>query len=160
MGAIRIRATVDGLDAGTALRLVTDYRRWPAASEAIRSVRVDEDADGSSVSSWEVAFRGGLMRWTERDVSDHAALAHRFTLIEGDPHDFDGTWTAQPRGEGCLLEMLGEFDLGMPSLRHVLDPIAIEALEDAIADVLHALFGSRLRLEEAAASAAPAGGAR
>lgn len=32
----------------------------------------------------------------------------------------------------------------MPSLDHVLDPMAIEALEDAVADVVHHLFGERV----------------
>jgi len=42
--------------------------------------------------------------------------------------------------------MLAEFDLGMPSLGHVLDPIAIEALEDAVADVARGLFGADVEL--------------
>jgi len=146
---MQIRAHVDGVDAREALRRATDYRRWPAASEAVRSVQVDELGDGVAVSVWEVTFRGGLMRWSERDVLDADALEQRFTLIEGDPHDFSGAWSATPRADGCTLQVRGEFDLGMPSLRHVLDPIAIEALEEAIADVLHALFGGAVRLEPA-----------
>jgi hypothetical protein len=144
---MRIRAVVDGVDARTALRRVTDYRSWPAASDAIRSVEVREAGDGTAVSAWEVTFRGGLMRWSERDVLDADALEQRFSLIEGDPRDFAGAWTAVPCEGGCTLQLLGEFDLGMPSLRHVLDPIAIEALEDAIADVLHALFAGAIRVE-------------
>lgn len=147
MPAMCIRAAIDGVDARTALRRITDYRRWPAASDAVRSVEVEETGPGVAVSAWEVAFRGGLMRWSERDVCDADALEQRFTLIEGDPYDFNGAWTAAPRDGGCTLQILGEFDLGMPSLQHVLDPIAIEALEDAITEVLHALFGAALRLE-------------
>lgn len=147
MPTMRIRAVVDGVDAPTALALVTDYRRWPDASDAVRSVEVEETGEGTAVSVWEVTFRGGLMRWSERDVYDAGALEQRFALIEGDPYDFEGAWTAAPRDGGCILQLLGEFDLGMPSLRHVLDPIAIEALEDAIADVLRTLFGDAVRVE-------------
>lgn len=146
MAGVRICAAVDGVEPAAALRLVTDYRRWPEASEAVRSVTVEHAGNGASVSSWEVTFRGGLMRWSERDVFDEIALEQRFTLIEGDPHDFNGAWTARSRAAGCVLQMVADFDLGMPSLRHVLDPIAVEALEDAIDEVLQALFGDDLRL--------------
>jgi len=138
---MRLTAVVDGVDARTALLRVTDYRRWPEASEAVRSVAVEPIGPDTAVSTWEVSFRGGLMRWSERDELHADALEQRFTLVEGDPQDFSGAWTAAARTGGCTLKLEGEFDLGMPSLRHVLDPIAIEALEDAITDVLLALFG-------------------
>jgi len=149
MPALQLSASVDGLDAKTALALVTDYRRWPAASAAVRSVEVEPIGASASVSKWEVSFRGGLMRWTERDVLCADALEQRFSLVEGDPQDFTGSWTASAREGGCTLRLAGEFDLGMPSLRHVLDPIAIEALEDAITDVLESLFSGRIRVGRA-----------
>jgi hypothetical protein len=145
--ALQLRAVVDGLDPQTALRRVTDYRRWPEASEAVHSVEVQATGASSSLSRWEVSFRGGLMRWTERD--DWCALEQRFSLVEGDPQDFTGAWTAAARDGGCTLQLAGEFDLGMPSLRHVLDPIAIEALEEAITDVLEVLFAGRIRVGRA-----------
>jgi Polyketide cyclase / dehydrase and lipid transport len=149
MPAVRLTAVVDDVDPQAALLRVTDYRRWPAASDAVRSVSVEQTGACTSVSTWEVSFRGGLMRWTERDVLCADALEQRFSLIEGDPLDFAGAWTASARPGGCTLQLTGEFDLGMPSLRHVLDPIAIEALEDAITDVLETLFASRIRVGRA-----------
>ncbi len=143
MAMVRVRCTVEDADANEALRLVSDYRRWPEASDAVQSITVEPGPDGSSTSYWEVTFRGGLMKWSERDRLDADALVHTFQLIEGDPHAFSGTWTAVPRDGGCELRMDADFDLGMPSLGHVLDPIAIEALEDAVADVLRDLFGER-----------------
>jgi len=148
MPAMQVCAMVEGVEAAAALRRVTDYRRWPEASDAIRSVHVEGIAHDVSISVWEVTFRGGLMRWSERDWFDPEALEQRFALIEGDPYDFAGAWSAAPCPGGCVLLLKGEFDLGMPSLRHVLDPIAIEALEDAVADVLHALF-NRIRVDRA-----------
>lgn len=146
MPHVDVRAVVYGLEALSALRLVTDYRRWPEVSDAVRSVHVEKLSDGSSVSSWEVTFRGGLMCWSERDTFDTETLEHRFALIEGDPDRFAGAWTAEPHENGCTLQMLADFDLGMPSLRHVIDPIAVEALEDAIVDVVRVLFGRRVTL--------------
>jgi len=143
MAALRVHCTVEDAEARDSLRLVTDYPRWAEASDSIASVVVTPGEDGASISFWEVAFRGGIMKWSERDRCDLDALVHAFDLIEGDPHGFSGTWTAEENGSGCELKMDATFDLGMPSLSHVLDPIAIEALEDAVADVVHNLFGDR-----------------
>jgi hypothetical protein len=143
---VRIRVTVRGGDCRTALALVTDYTNWARASESVRSVTVERDGDGWSTSFWEVVFRGGLMRWSERDHVELDANRESFELIEGDPHAWRGGWTAEQHGDDCVLTMVAQFDLGMPSLGHVLDPIAIEALEDAVADVARGLFGEDVEL--------------
>jgi hypothetical protein len=153
MARVLIVVSTEERDYRGALARVANYRNWPAASEAIRSVRVDEHDDGSSTSTWEVAFRGGLMRWSERDRLDLDSLEHRFELIEGDPHGFAGTWRAEPTAAGCSLTMDAIFDLGMPSLSHVLDPIAVEALEDAVADVVQNLFGASVQVAYGEAAA-------
>jgi hypothetical protein len=146
MPLVRVRAVVAHADPREALRLVTDYRRWPQASESVRSVVVDDQGDGTDVSSWEVVFRGGLMKWSERDRLQLDEGRQTFTLIEGDPSGFAGSWTVRSCDVGCALTMDADFDLGMPSLSHVLDPIAIEALEDAVADVIRGLFGADTKL--------------
>jgi hypothetical protein len=147
MQRVLIQVSTDRRDSREALQRVTDYRNWPAASDAVRSVQVEEDGDGTSISTWEVTFHGGLMRWTERDRMDLENLKHSFELIEGDPHGFAGIWTAEPTATGCLLRLDAIFDLGMPSLSHVIDPIAVEALEDAVADVVRSLFGDSVLVE-------------
>jgi Polyketide cyclase / dehydrase and lipid transport len=152
MARVLVQVSTEEPDCRVALGRVANYRNWPAASETIRSVEVQEDGEGSSISTWEVVFRGGLMKWSERDRLDLDGLEHSFELIEGDPHGFAGTWRAEPTERGCLLTMDALFDLGMPSLSHVLDPIAVEALEDAVADVVQSLFGSSVGVAFGAAT--------
>ncbi|MDP8942517.1 MAG: SRPBCC family protein [Actinomycetota bacterium] len=156
MALVRVRTAVPESDCTAALRLVTDYRRWPEAADSVRSVVVEEQGDGSSISFWEVTFRGGVMKWSERDRIDADANVQTFELIEGDPHAFSGTWRAAPLDQGCLLTMDAEFDLGMPSVSHVIDPIAIEALEDAIGSVVRGLFGEDVEISFGEEAAAPA----
>jgi hypothetical protein len=142
-----IQARLGESDPESVLRRVTDFGRWPAASESVRSVEVMAQEDGSEVSEWEVIFREGLLRWTERDWIDIAANRAMFDLIEGDPHQFNGTWDVLPGADGSILTFDAEFDLGMPSLAHVLDPIAVEAVEDAIESVLRGLYGEDIDLK-------------
>jgi ribosome-associated toxin RatA of RatAB toxin-antitoxin module len=129
------------------LRKVTDFARWPEASESVRSVTVEEQPDGSEITQWEVTFHQGLLRWSERDRIVPEERRATFDLIEGDPHVFEGEWAVEVDGSASVLSFDADFDLGMPSLSHVLDPIAVEAVEDAIASVLRGLYGEQLDIE-------------
>lgn len=156
MPRVRIAGTVEGCDAREGLALVCDYERWPDASEAVESVRVEREDERVSRSFWEVAFRRGLMRWEERDELYLDDLEAKFEVVEGDPSLFVGTWTAEPTASGCVLTMDAEFDLGMPSLDHILDPIAVEAIEDAVEDVLRETFPGNVEVSFGEATGAGA----
>lgn len=142
-----MRSHLPERDPETVLRLVTDFARWPAASDLVRAVVVEREPDGSETSKWEVSFRQGLLCWSERDWLELDHSRARFELIEGDPHHFDGTWHVESEDEGSTLVFDADFDLGMPSLAHVLDPIAVEAVEEAIESVLRGLYGDLLATE-------------
>jgi len=62
-----MRVIARNADCREALALITDYTNWARASAQVLSVIVEREGDGLSTSSWEVVFRGGLMRWSERD---------------------------------------------------------------------------------------------
>jgi hypothetical protein len=142
-----IRSRLTERDPETVLREVTDFARWPRASELIREVRVQREPDGTDVSTWEVVFRQGLLRWSERDWLELERGRARFEMIEGDPHHFDGLWHVEAEAAGSSLVFDAEFDLGMPSLAHVLDPIAVAAIEEAIESVLRGLYGEDLEID-------------
>lgn len=142
MPFVRVETRVPGIDPQTVLVRATDFERWPDLSDAIQSVVVED-----STSWWEVAFREGILKWSQRDEADLDAGVSKFELIEGDPLVFHGTWKAEARGDGSVLTLEADFDLGMPSLGHVLDPMAVEALEDAVASVSRGLFGDEVEIE-------------
>jgi ribosome-associated toxin RatA of RatAB toxin-antitoxin module len=142
-----MRSHLSERDPEAVLRLVTDFKRWPEASDTIRWVEVERQPDGSEISRWEVVFRQGLLRWSEHDWLLLESNCARFELIEGDPHRFDGVWRVEVNDGGSTLTFDADFDLGMPSLSHVLDPIAIESVEDAIESVLRGLYGEDLKID-------------
>lgn len=147
MPRVWMQARLSERNPESVLRRVTDFACWPAASDSVRSVQVEPQPDGSEISQWEVVFREGVLRWSERDRTDLAANQSVFELIEGDPHLFNGVWLVEPDPDGSTLTFDAEFDLGMPSLAHVLDPIAVEAVEDAIESVLRGLYGADVALK-------------
>ena len=108
------------------------------------------------ISTWQVTFREGLLQWTERDWLELDKNRACFDLIGGDPHLFRGAWQVDPAEPGSTFTLDADFDLGMASLAHVLDPIAVEALKEAIKGVLLGLFGQGLKMAFSADAPSPA----
>jgi hypothetical protein len=147
-----VRSRLDERDPESVLRRITDFRSWTEASELVRGVKVTHEPDGTETSTWEVVFGAGLLRWSERDWLELDENRARFEMIEGDPYHFDGFWHVKTEETGSILTFDADFDLGMPSLAHVLDPIAVEAVEQAIESVLQGLYGDALEIEFTAAA--------
>ncbi|MFC7448312.1 type II toxin-antitoxin system RatA family toxin [Rhodococcus daqingensis] len=120
-----------------------DIEKLPQRSSMVRSVEMTTATDGSINSEWEVLFRGGIMRWTEADDFDDRHLRYGFRQLHGDLASFEGYWQVSGAGNNVLVEVYTEFDLGMPSLAEMLNPVAARALEDAMDELLTALTESR-----------------
>ena len=133
-------------------RRISDFGRYPDFTETVREVVVHPaDADGSVVSEWTVNFRNGLLCWTERDVLDRERMAITFTQLTGDFETFNGVWTVEPHTEGSRVTFEAEFDLGIPSLAAIVDPVAEATLRSNILLILQGLLGEVTPVEMAAA---------
>lgn len=122
---------------------VSDFARYPGLVETVRQVVVEEpETDGSVVSSWTVAFRNGLLQWTERDVLDRVANTITFTQLKGDFHSFSGQWRISPTANGGTVVVFdAAFDLGIASLEAILNPIAERTLRSNIRLIVQGLLG-------------------
>jgi ribosome-associated toxin RatA of RatAB toxin-antitoxin module len=123
-------------------RTLTDFARYPELSPAVRSVTVTEVDDVTSVSSWEVTFRAGILRWTEQDRFDRAAHTITFAQTEGDIPVFDGSWRCADVPGGSDVVFTARLDLGIPSLADALEPIAVRALVDNTVSIVTGLVGA------------------
>jgi hypothetical protein len=88
-----------------------------------------------------VAFRNGILRWSEEDTFDRAALRIDFTQLEGDVEEFAGSWVCADVDDGCQVRFDARIDLGVPTLADVLEPIATRALLDNTTSIIRGLFG-------------------
>ncbi len=102
---------------------------------------VRSDGDGVLESDWVVNFRNGILAWTERDAVDRTARTIAFEQLDGDFAVFTGSWAVAPDGDGTVVRFEATFDLGMPSLAPMVDPIAERALVDNIRAILEGLLG-------------------
>lgn len=155
---VRIEAIVPDGDATHVFDRVQDYERYTDYTDTVRSVTVTPDGtdrtegtDGTNrtdtvESAWEVHFRSGLLRWTERDVMDPVARRITFDQLTGDFASFAGTWDITQAYTEVSVLFTCEFDLGIPSLEPIINPVAMRALDESMGLILRGLLGDDIRL--------------
>ena len=156
MRTVLLRLHVPDKPASDVYRTLADFERYPELSDAVRSVAVTEVSQNRTVSQWEVTFRAGLLRWTEEDTFDPAALSIAFHQLEGDAAVFDGSWQCADAAGGSQIVFAARLDMGIPSLADALEPIAVRTLTDNIVSIVRGLVGSAELVASDVAVPAPA----
>jgi len=128
-------------DAATVFNRISDYPRYTDYTDAVREIRIDRREGNDITSTWTVNFRNGVLCWTERDRMDPVRLNIDFEQLTGDFAVFTGTWRVEQIGAEVEVRFTADFDLGMPSLAAIIDPIAEDALLENIRSILRGLLG-------------------
>jgi ribosome-associated toxin RatA of RatAB toxin-antitoxin module len=144
MPDVVVTATVAGAAPDEVFSAVADFGSYAEHTDTVRKVVVTAVDGGAVQSAWEVNFRNGVLAWTERDVVDPVARRIRFEQVDGDFAVFTGAWSVEPDGVGSTVRFTASFDLGMPSLAPMIDPIAVRTLVDNVQAILGGLLGPRV----------------
>jgi ribosome-associated toxin RatA of RatAB toxin-antitoxin module len=150
---VEVRATHPHGNADQAFSVLRELDRHVVTGEVIRSLTVEPLGDDLRVSHWDVKFRNGILRWSQRDEFDAATRTMRFELVDGDAEVLEGTWRMEDRADGCTITFSCEFDLGIPSLAEFLDPVAVRILGETVIAQLTDIFGPELVFDQAAEAA-------
>ncbi|MFF4396500.1 type II toxin-antitoxin system RatA family toxin [Streptomyces sp. NPDC001480] len=143
MRQVTVRMTAHDIDPESAYRRISDFRRYPELTTTVREVNVHPPRpDGSLVSDWTVSFRNGLMCWTERDAFSPLTRSITFEQLSGDFETFEGSWTCEDHEDGTAVTFRAAFDLGIPTLAEILDPVAESTLRTNIRQILQGLLGT------------------
>jgi len=135
--------------AADVLHAVGRWERYPELAPHVESTTVHAThPDPNCSSSWELHFRSGLLRWTERDEFHIDALEIRFEQTDGDFDSFQGTWRLAQRGPDVAVCFTAEFDFGIPSLEGILDPIAERVIRETVAWAVTGMFPDSEVLDE------------
>jgi ribosome-associated toxin RatA of RatAB toxin-antitoxin module len=126
---------------------LADFASYPGLAPSVLHVRVVDTPDDAAgrrrcLSSWEVTFRDGILRWTELDVFDVEQRTIAFEQTEGDIEIFRGAWIVTPHAGGSEVRFEAELDLGLPGLADFLEPVAKKALEENVRELLTRLFAT------------------
>ena len=141
MRTVRLRLNVPHKAPSEVYAALADFERYPELCDAVHSVAVTERSHNLTVSRWEVAFRAGLLRWTEEDTFDPGALSITFRQLEGDIALFDGSWECVDAAHGTEIVFSARLDMGIPSLADALEPIAVRTMTDNIVAIVRGLVG-------------------
>jgi ribosome-associated toxin RatA of RatAB toxin-antitoxin module len=123
--------------------IVCDFEHHPEYMADVLEIRYLERSPDKALSSWRVLLNGSELTWEEMDFF---RPPHRidFDQTEGDLEVFRGSWTLEPNGTGVTVMLEIEFDLGIPSLAAVLDPVGIQAIHSNSRSMLTAISERRL----------------
>jgi ribosome-associated toxin RatA of RatAB toxin-antitoxin module len=139
MPEVTIEGRVEQGDSAEIFGRLEDLERYSSIADAVRSVQVTREADGSTLSDWEVNFRNGILKWQEIDVVEPETRTMRFKQTEGDLAFFEGEWNVlEEDDDAVVIRFHAVFDLGIPSLASMLDPVAERALKSNIAELISA----------------------
>ncbi|MEV7867358.1 SRPBCC family protein [Streptomyces sp. NPDC088124] len=144
-------------DADRVFGLIRDFERYSDHTDAVREIKVTADEAGTVDSSWAVNFRGGVLYWTERDVVDPVARHITFDQLTGDFARFAGSWDVRQADRDVVVLFSCEFDLGIPSLEPIINPVAMRALTDSIGLILRGLLGQGIQLTSSGRDTAAVG---
>lgn len=148
MPSVGIKARIHNRTREQIYATLCDFERYPELSAAVRQVTIELTEEGQMTSSWETNFREGILRWQEQDFFDAAAGTIVFQQTQGDIDHFSGKWEVSALNGGGLISFDARFDMGIPSLSNIIDPIAEQALRENIITIIQGLFGSDVEIIE------------
>ncbi len=122
-----------------AFDLASDMESYPRFMKDVVALRVLEREPGAQLSEWQARFQGRVLRWIEREVLDEAGLTIRYNQTEGDLSKFEGAWTFEPAPDGTRVTLTCDFDLGIPMLAPLLDPVARLVVRKNCEDMIAAI---------------------
>ena len=111
--------------------LVRDVEAYPRLMEPVRSLQVLEEGPDWVVTAWEVELKGSILKWTEHEQRDEERRRLTYHQIEGDLEQFDGYWqVTELTPEVTEAILIVRFEIGIPMLREMLDPVAERAIRE------------------------------
>lgn len=118
---------------------INDVESYPRLMESVRSVEVLEDDEDHRVVIWQVDLKGCVLRWVEREEIDVERWRIDYRQIEGDLAAFDGYWQLESIEDRSRVTLVVRFDIGLPMLGEMLDPIAERAIRENAQMMLRSL---------------------
>jgi ribosome-associated toxin RatA of RatAB toxin-antitoxin module len=140
MRQLLLDAVIRSTPAETVFDNILQFDRYPDLAPHVQSTVVHESEPGTGRSSWELHFRSGLLRWTERERFLRSELRLEFEQCDGDFDEFAGFWSLTQVGTDTAVHFSAGFDFGIPSMEGILDPIAERVIKETVAWVLVGMF--------------------
>ncbi|MGW8378042.1 SRPBCC family protein [Streptomyces sp. ODS28] len=110
--------------------VLLDNESYPGYMAEVQDITVLRRDGDVRVSKWQVLLKGSELEWEEEEFIDHGRRRIDFRQIDGDLAYFTGHWQVSVDERGTTVELHVEFDIGIPMMSDLLNPVAARALED------------------------------
>src|SRR4051795_10246112 len=117
---------------------VVDVERYPDTMANVRWVEIREvESREGRRTAWSVTLKGSILEWEEREPLRHERHTIEFHQLKGDMEVFTGSWVLDERAADLThVRLETEFEIGIPLLADMLNPVAQRALRDNSAEML------------------------
>ncbi|HEX8742797.1 MAG TPA: SRPBCC family protein [Thermoleophilaceae bacterium] len=128
-----IRASID-----TVWAAVLDIERYPEVMTNVVSVNIEEWEEPTvRRTEWAMIIKGATLVWRDREFIDHDKHTVRFTQVSGDLERFEGAWELDEKEQALThVRLRISFEIGVPLLAPMLNPVARRALYDNATEML------------------------
>lgn len=123
----------------TAYQMASDMESYPRFMENVISVKVLERGKDFTVTQWEANAAGRIIKWQEKDIFDAINKTITYEQIKGDLKKFQGQWLFKEFNQGTEIVLTVDFDLGIPMLSGLLNPILQKITRDNSQAMLDAI---------------------
>ncbi|NOR61560.1 MAG: cyclase [Rhodobacteraceae bacterium] len=147
MPIVTTSVELPGLTAEDVWPTLVDFARYPDLMEDVVSVEILEQGETTMLSAWKVLLNGSEFTWEERDHLEPPFLI-RFDQTDGDLDVWNGSWQLDSSGAVLVARLTVKFDIGIPSMSEILDPIgerAIRANSIQMLNAVRAIASSRAK---------------
>jgi ribosome-associated toxin RatA of RatAB toxin-antitoxin module len=111
--------------------IVNDIESYSRFMDDVQSIEIVRQDGNERISTWSVLLKGSILEWTEIAHVDDAAQRISFRQLEGDLDHFTGFYQVDHVDDDTsetILEV--EFEIGIPLLADMLNPVVCRALEE------------------------------
>ncbi|WP_232663249.1 type II toxin-antitoxin system RatA family toxin [Pseudonocardia sp. TRM90224] len=122
----------------TAAEIIESIGRWSCSSRVGDVLTVSHPDEGHS--RHELAFRGGAVRWVQRNTRPRPGMIG-FEQVDGDFQHLRGSWTCADGPDGCTVVFEVTFSTAVPHLAGAIDSAAGRTLVRSALAILATIAG-------------------
>lgn len=128
--------TINEIDLNKLWENICSFEKYPKFMKDV----IEVQCYGENLSSWKVLLNGSELTWAEKDYF-YPYEKITFEQVEGDLDVYRGEWVIKYDKEkrDAIVTLVIEFDLGIPSLEEMLNPIGIKAIKTNSRQMLDAI---------------------
>lgn len=119
--------------------ILKDMEKYPEFMKDLKSVKVLERHENTTLTAWETSLAGRTIKWVEKDIFDDEKKHISYHQVSGDLKKFAGEWILTEDEDGTKVTLTVDFEFGIPMVAGLLNPIAKIMIKENSESMLSAL---------------------